>query len=91
MILLKPLLVNKMITGSQIRSARAALRWSAEKLSQKAGVGIQTIKRMEQTDVVPASNASTLRLVKITLEAAGIEFIGTPEEGPGIRLFRSKS
>lgn len=27
--------------------------------------------------------------LKATLEAAGIEFIGTPEEGPGIRIHRN--
>ncbi len=77
-----------MITGMQIRSARAALRWSAERLSKEAGVGIQTVNRMEQTNEQPASHTSTLKLVKMTLEAAGIEFIGSPEDGPGVRLHR---
>lgn len=77
-----------MITGMQIRSARAALRWSAERLSKEAGVGIQTVNRMEQTDGQPVSRTSTLKLVKMTLEAAGIEFVGSPEDGPGVRLHR---
>ena len=28
--------------------------------------------------------------IKKTLEAAGIEFIGTPDEGPGIRIHAPK-
>lgn len=76
-----------MLTGIQIRSARAALKWSAERLSLEAGVGIQTINRMERTDGIPNSNKSTIKLVKEALESNGIEFIGAPDEGPGIRLF----
>lgn len=75
-----------MITGSQIRSARAALRWSADVLAREAGLGVQTIKRLEQVEGVPASRTSTLLDIQRTLEAAGIEFIGTPDDGPGIRL-----
>ena len=34
------------------------------------------------------SHAATLDKIKAALESAGIEFIGTPEDGPGIRLRR---
>jgi DNA-binding Xre family transcriptional regulator len=55
-------------------------------LSNRAGIGVQTVKRLEAADGVPPSRSSTLREIQRTLEAAGIEFIGTPEDGPGIRL-----
>jgi hypothetical protein len=45
--------------------------------------------RFEQVDEVPPSHSSTLMQVKKALEAAGVEFIGTPEDGPGIRLRRT--
>ncbi len=77
-----------MITGLQIRSARAALRISAVELASRAGVGEQTIKRFESSDGVPPSRSATLLIVKKTLEAAGIEFIGAPEDAPGIRLHK---
>ena len=77
-----------MITGIQIRAARAALNWSASKLSEISGVSQPTIQRFEQSDGVPPSRSSTLIEIQKTLESAGIEFIGTPEEGPGIRLRR---
>jgi DNA-binding transcriptional regulator YiaG len=80
-----------MITGAQIRSARAALRISAVTLAKLAGVGEQTIKRFEQSEGVPPSRSSTLLVIQRTLEAAGIEFIGTPEDGPGIRLRKPKN
>jgi transcriptional regulator with XRE-family HTH domain len=74
-----------MITGGQIRSARATLRWSVQQLAEKAGVSIQTIKRFEAAEGVPRSRTQTLLEIKAALETAGIEFIGTPEDGPGIR------
>ena len=77
-----------MITGMQIRSARAALRWSADQLAQAADISLRTIVRMEDLDGVPPVRAVTLRSVEKALAAAGIEFIGTPDDGPGIRLRR---
>ncbi|WP_304172189.1 helix-turn-helix transcriptional regulator, partial [Phenylobacterium aquaticum] len=81
-----PLWKSNLITGSQIRGARAALRWSAETLARNCDLGIQTIKRLEQFDGVPPSRSSTLMDIRAALEAAGIEFVGTPDDGPGIRF-----
>ena len=75
-----------MVTGSQIRGARAILRWSGETLAEKAGLGIQTIKRLEAVDGVPPGRATTVLVVQRTLEAAGIEFIDENGGGPGVRL-----
>jgi hypothetical protein len=75
-----------MLTGSQIRAARAILRWSGGTLAEKAGVGIQTIKRMEAVDGVPPGRAATVSDVQRALEAAGIEFIDDNGGGPGVRL-----
>jgi transcriptional regulator with XRE-family HTH domain len=79
------------ITSAQIRSARAALRWSMAELSERAGVGIQTVKRFEAADGIPPSRSSTLVDIQKALEAAGIEFVGSPEDGPGIRLRQHSS
>lgn len=77
-----------MITGGQIRAARAAMGWSAEKLANEASVGMRTIMRFEQSEGVPPSRSSTLMDVKRALEAAGIEFIGSPDNAPGIRIHK---
>jgi transcriptional regulator with XRE-family HTH domain len=82
--------VLAVITGMQIRAGRAALRWSAETLAIRAGVGVQTIKRLEAGDGIPRGRATTLQDVQSALEAAGIEFIGTPTDRPGIRLSASR-
>lgn len=79
-----------MITGGQIRAGRATLRWSVLELAHKAGVSTQTIKRFEVVEGIPQSRTQTLLDVKSALEAGGIEFIGTSEDGPGIRLRTSR-
>lgn len=75
-----------MITGVQIRSGRAALRWTAAQVASAAGVGVQTVVRLEAHDGVPPSRSSSLMAIRGAMEAAGIEFIGTPDDGPGIRI-----
>ncbi len=75
-----------MITGMQIRLARHALRWSVLHLSDQCGVSTSTIKRIEIENGIPASTKANIMAIKSIFEAAGIEFIGTPDDGPGIRL-----
>jgi DNA-binding transcriptional regulator YiaG len=83
--------VKRMLTGFQIRAARAGLRITAKELAERAGVSLPTIQRFETVDGVPPSRSSTLLDVKAALEAAGVEFIGTPAQGPGIRLWPHKA
>jgi transcriptional regulator with XRE-family HTH domain len=75
-----------MITSEQIRAARAMIKWTASDLADRAGVGIATIRRMEIESGVPTCNAKILQVIQNTLCDAGIEFIGTPEDGPGVIL-----
>ena len=80
-----------MITSSQIRAGRALLRWSSTDLSEQSGIGTATIKRLEVMDGVPAGQVRTLQAIKAALEAAGVEFVGTPDDRPGVRLTNTKS
>ena len=66
--------------------SRAALGWSISELSERSSVSVSTIKRLESEEGFKKATDANLRLIRETLEAAGIEFIGTPEDGPGIRL-----
>ena len=75
-----------MITGAQIRAARGLKGWSAAQLAEVSGTNRFTIQRLEQSDGVPPSRTQTLLDIKAAFEAAGIEFIGTPNEGPGVRI-----
>jgi ribosome-binding protein aMBF1 (putative translation factor) len=77
-----------MLIGVQIRAARSALNWSAETLAQKVNIATKTVRRIENAEGVPQTTAATLLAIQSALEAAGIEFIGTPDDGPGIRIHR---
>ena len=75
-----------LITTSQIRAARSLIRWSAADLSDASGVGISTIKRLEVMSGVPKINISTMVAIQTALEASGVEFVGSPDDRPGVRL-----
>lgn len=79
-----------MITSCQIRAARALINRSARELAEDSGVGVATIRRMELAEGVPSSNARNLGLIQKTLEGLGVEFIGSPEDRPGVRLIIAK-
>ena len=74
-----------MITSGQIKAARALVGLTVAELAKSAGIGFTTMVRLEASDGVPSGTVRTLDAVKKTLEEAGIEFIGTPEEGAGVR------
>ncbi len=78
-----------MITSAQIRAARALLDWSRQILSERSGIGISALMRLESADGIPSGNIKTFESVQKAFEQAGIEFIGTPEDGPGVRLKKS--
>ena len=77
-----------MITVQQLQMARAALGWSLDDLGEKSGVSSRTIRRIESEGGLAKATAANLKLIKQTLEQAGVEFIGTAEEGPGVRLWK---
>ena len=76
-----------MISSSQVRAAKALLRWSGEDLAIKSGISLSTVRRVESSEGIPeAQNIKTLMAIKKALEDAGVEFIGTPDDRPGVRL-----
>lgn len=75
-----------MIISAQIRAARTALGWTTSQLANFAGVATRTVLRLEASQGVPNANSSTLHKIQTALEAAGIEFIGSPDDAPGIRI-----
>lgn len=72
-----------MITGAQLRMARAALKIGVRDVAAMAKVSPATVTRIESDQ--PA-NASTLAVIRAALEAAGVLFIDQNGEGPGVRL-----
>ena len=79
----------QLITGSQIRMARAYLRWSIQHLADLSGIGTTTLKRMEAVDGLPEVSAVKTRLVQQILtkelDNRGLELTLGNGFGPGIR------
>jgi len=72
-----------MITGVQIRMARAALGLSVQELSKMANINPNTVSRIEN-----GHNAlgSTLVILENNLTKAGIEFITDNGSGVGVKI-----
>jgi transcriptional regulator with XRE-family HTH domain len=73
------------ITSGQIKAARALIGMTATRLAELSGVAYTTVVRMESSDGIPSGQVKTLDAVQKVLEEAGIEFIGSPEDGAGVR------
>ena len=80
-----------MITSAQIRAARALLNWSRAELAHESGIGLSALMRLESSEGIPGGHIKTLDTVQKTFEEAGVQFIGTPEDGPGVRLKKSSA
>ena len=74
------------LKASQIRAARALLRWSADDLARESALGLATIRRAENSDEETSMTAANDMAVRRTLEGAGVEFIDENGGGPGVRL-----
>ena len=80
-----------MLTVGQLKMARSALSWSIQLLAEKSLVSVRTIKRIESEGMIDKVTPANMKLLRDTLEAAGIEFIGEPGEGPGVRLWTEQN
>lgn len=74
-----------MITGPQMRAARALLGIDQRELARLSGVSLPTIQRMEGSDGVVRGVIDTLTKVVAALERAGIELLAenAPSRGAG--------
>ena len=81
-------LMGCMITGSQIRAARALLGWSQQDLADKAVLSETAVLKLETERA--DTRTSTIVKVRKSLEDAGIEFINRPDGASGVVLRPSK-
>jgi predicted transcriptional regulator len=79
-----------MITGPQMRAARALLGIDQKQLAERAGVSLPTIQRMEASEGTVRGVIDTLTKVVEAFDRAGIELIGdnafSREGGRGVRF-----
>ncbi|PHZ86673.1 helix-turn-helix domain-containing protein [Paremcibacter congregatus] len=73
-----------MIKPAQCRGARGLLKWSQKDLASESEITSVTIRNFENEKTMPQKG--TLVVLKLTLEAAGIEFIPENGAGVGVRL-----
>lgn len=81
----------EVLTGVQVRMARAALRISAAELARGSGVSERTVWRIEQVSATPMNvTVESLERIRTYLETRGITLIpadpSQPDTGPGIRI-----
>ncbi|MCA1971542.1 MAG: helix-turn-helix domain-containing protein [Caenispirillum sp.] len=79
-----------MITGPQMRAARALLGLDQKTLADLAGLSVQTIQRMEASSGNVRGVVDSLAKVVAALEFAGVELLGegstSTAGGRGVRL-----
>jgi hypothetical protein len=73
-----------MITGRQIRAARALLHWTQEMLAEKSLVALTALKRLESERLLGV-HEGTRDQVRRALEAAGAVFIDSAQ-GRGVMV-----
>lgn len=77
-----------MITGDQIRMARAALKIGVRELAELANVAPMTVSRLENGQ--SGGQSETLSRIKAAFEQAGVIFVPENGAGPGVRLAKRR-
>lgn len=79
-----------MITGAQMKAARALLGIDQKELARRAGISLPTVQRMESSEGSVRAVVDSLEKVVGALNAGGVELIGpgarSAGEGRGVRL-----
>lgn len=72
------------MTPQQFRMAKAALSLSNPDLARMTGLHRNTLNRLDRG----SGKASTIKLVRLTLEAAGVQFLecGDAATAPGVAV-----
>lgn len=79
------------ITGSQLRAARALVRWSTADLAERSRVDVETIAQAEAEDGPVSVPAVDARALCMALRKAGVEFIPEDRAGVGVRFAKRSS
>ena len=89
----KPKDAFSVLTGAQLRAARALLGIDQKTLADQAGVSLPTVQRMESSPGIVRGVVDTLTKIVEALDRAGVELIGEGVQsqgaGRGVRLKKS--
>jgi transcriptional regulator with XRE-family HTH domain len=81
---------KRWLASTQIRAARALLKWSTAELAQASALGVNTIRRAEAAEKETALTAANELAIRRALETAGVVFIDENGGGAGVRLRHRK-
>lgn len=74
------------LISEQIRAARALLRWEQRQLAEASGVSLPSVKRLEGQPGPLRAQPLTVAALRLALENAGVIFVASNGDGPGVRL-----
>ena len=77
-----------MLTGEQIRAARALIGWKAKDLAEAANISVPTIQRLDSTKGPLSGRYETIEAVRAAFALAGIQFLASGEvaQGAGVAI-----
>ena len=82
-----------MITGAQLRAARALAGLDQRKLAELSGLSLPTIQRMETSEDVVRGNVDSSTKLMTAFDSIGVEFLREgiidSEGGRGVRFKKS--
>jgi transcriptional regulator with XRE-family HTH domain len=72
------------MTGRQLRAARALLNWTGEQLATAAGISLMTIRRAEAIDGPLRLMPANLQALRAVFEGAGVAFTHDADGNVGV-------
>ena len=75
-----------MITGEQIRAARGLARFDQATLAERAGVSLETVKRLERLRGPISANTTTEAAIRSAFNAVDVIFLDEDGLGCGVRF-----
>jgi transcriptional regulator with XRE-family HTH domain len=75
------------VTPEQCRAARGLLNWTQADLSARVSISAVSIRAFEKGGEMRESN---MKLLRLTFEAAGVQFIPENGGGAGVRLAKPR-
>jgi transcriptional regulator with XRE-family HTH domain len=81
---------DKRPSGRQIAAARTLVGMTQPDLAMKANISVPTLKRMEASEGPAVGMANNVAAVRAALESAGVIFVESNGEGPGVRLRKDR-
>lgn len=77
------------LTGRQIAAARTLIGMTQPTLAGRAKISVPTLKRMEASEGPAPGMSNNVAAIRAALESAGVIFVESNGEGPGVRLRRA--